>query len=141
MYRARYGNPDRNQQPLVKLARRIGAKIAITTGVGNGFGDLVGGIDGRLKMAEIKNGSKLRTKQEDNIREWQAVGVTVSVIETGPQMLRWLMNAPQPPPRFGKAPVRRIIVEYEDGHREILLPDGDKEPRPDGRPDHDDIDE
>lgn len=125
-----YGNPDKNQGPIVALMRRMGAMVAITTGVGRGFPDVVTAFERRFGMAELKAGDgELRQSQELFRNEWHNVaGVDIPVLRTGQQAVRYLLRAPEPTtPIFGKPRLRRVILEYEDGHREIVLPNGEDE--------------
>lgn len=49
---------DSNQTEIVKAFRAAGALVHITSDLGKGFPDLVVGIGSRLKLVEIKDGSK-----------------------------------------------------------------------------------
>jgi hypothetical protein len=48
------GKVDRNQKEIVDLLRLIGASVAITSGVGSGFPDLVVGWRSRNILIEVK---------------------------------------------------------------------------------------
>jgi Holliday junction resolvase len=47
---------DANQTEIVKALRKVGALVAITSSLGNGFPDIVVGFRGRVYMIEIKDG-------------------------------------------------------------------------------------
>lgn len=70
--RRRYGKPDQNQQPMVDLVRkRLGAAVVITTGVGDGFVDLVVGWRKLTILVEVKKpGGKLQQNQVDFRDTW-----------------------------------------------------------------------
>lgn len=83
--------PDGNQAGLVDLAERLGASVAITSQVGDGFPDLVIGFQGRNYLVEVKvPGGKLRPKQTDFIRTWR--GHPVAVIDNGDDLVRLLLS-------------------------------------------------
>lgn len=46
---------DRNQSEIVKALRAIGAQVALTSSVGQGFPDIVCGFRGRNVLLEIKD--------------------------------------------------------------------------------------
>ncbi len=52
------GRVDSNQKQLVKQLRGIGATVAITSNIGNGFVDIVVGYKGVNYLFEIKDGDK-----------------------------------------------------------------------------------
>ena len=47
---------DANQKETVDALRSVGALVAITSALGNGFPDIVVGFRGRLYLVEIKDG-------------------------------------------------------------------------------------
>lgn len=49
---------DDNQRDIVTVMRQLGASVAPTHTVGNGFPDIVVGYNGVTKLVEIKDGSK-----------------------------------------------------------------------------------
>lgn len=49
---------DDNQAEIVRALRRIGCSVAITSGAGDGFPDIVVGHKGLNLLIEIKDGSK-----------------------------------------------------------------------------------
>lgn len=55
---------DANQNEIVEGLRGVGATVAITSMVGNGFGDIVVGHRGRNFLFEIKDGSKPPSKRK-----------------------------------------------------------------------------
>lgn len=113
-WKKRGGNPDKAQAPLVKLARRLGASVAITSKVGHGVPDSWIGFRGQDVPAEFKTpgemgkrgqrkrGGKLREKQEDFQRTWQ--GRPVQVIETGQDLVRVLLELDANRPDLRPAP-------------------------------------
>lgn len=55
---------DENQGDIVKALRAIGCTVAITSGVGNGFPDLVAGRNKRTYMLEVKDGDKCESARQ-----------------------------------------------------------------------------
>ena len=55
---------DANQKAIVTALRRIGASVAVTSGIGNGFPDIVVGYRGRNYLIEIKDGDKPPSKRK-----------------------------------------------------------------------------
>jgi hypothetical protein len=51
---------DSNQAAIVRMWREMGASVAITSAVGNGFPDTVVGIHGENYLAEIKPDEKAK---------------------------------------------------------------------------------
>ena len=49
---------DANQADIVEALRKVGALVAVTSAVGNGFPDIVVGYSGGLYLMEIKDGTK-----------------------------------------------------------------------------------
>lgn len=45
---------DLNQSPIVEGLRALGFSVAVTSDVGNGFGDIVCGVRGRNLILEVK---------------------------------------------------------------------------------------
>lgn len=54
----RAARTDANQTDIVDALRKVGASVAITSAVGDGFPDLVVGHRGRNFLLEIKDGDK-----------------------------------------------------------------------------------
>lgn len=52
------GRTDANQARIVDALRKIGCTVAITSGVGNGFPDLLVGYRGTTFLMELKDGDK-----------------------------------------------------------------------------------
>ena len=78
MRHANYGNADRNQHAIVDALRKVGATVAITSGVGDGFPDLVVGAHGRTLLIEVKSGRALLNERESRWhREWKGRPVVV----------------------------------------------------------------
>lgn len=73
----RNARKDANQDEIVKFARSIGAKVAITHQLGGGFPDIVVGYHEFNYMIEIKDGSqppskrKLTDDEEQFHSEWK----------------------------------------------------------------------
>ncbi len=113
-WKKRGGNPDKAQAPLVKLARRLGASVAITSKVGHGCPDSWLGFRGQDvpiefktpgelgKNGKRKKGGKLRDKQEDFQRTWQ--GQPVRVVETAEQLVAVLLELDARRPDLRPAP-------------------------------------
>lgn len=57
---------DANQSLLVELWRRLGATVQILSAVGNGCPDILLGYNGLNALVEIKDGSKVPSKQKLN---------------------------------------------------------------------------
>lgn len=55
---------DANQKPIVAALRAIGAKVAPTHGVGQGFPDLVVTYRGRTMLLEIKDPTQPKHRHE-----------------------------------------------------------------------------
>ena len=55
---------DANQSDIVKGLRAIGCSVAITSGAGDGFPDLVVGYYGKNFLIEIKDGAKPPSKRK-----------------------------------------------------------------------------
>jgi hypothetical protein len=55
---------DANQTAIVSAFRKCGATVAITSGLGKGFPDLVVGYRSRNFLVEIKDGSKPPSAQK-----------------------------------------------------------------------------
>lgn len=74
----RHGRIDANQNEIVDALRKsnLAVSVAVTSGLGNGFGDLVIGFGGGNYIIEIKDGSKspskrkLTTAEADFHRDW-----------------------------------------------------------------------
>jgi Holliday junction resolvase len=58
------GRVDSNQKQLVKELRAIGASVAITSNIGNGFVDIVVGYKGVNYLFEIKDGEKVPSQRK-----------------------------------------------------------------------------
>jgi hypothetical protein len=95
------GHPDANQGPLVKLARRLGATVQITSQIG-GWVDATVGFRGVNLLWEIKaegfqakvaKGRKL-TKTEQQQADLRATWTgRIDVIETADDVIRALLQA------------------------------------------------
>lgn len=55
---------DENQPEIVAALRRIGCSVAITSSAGDGFPDIVVGLQGKNFMLEIKDGNKSPSEQK-----------------------------------------------------------------------------
>lgn len=98
--RASGGNPDGNQKDLIKLARRLGASVAIVSQV-NGFTDAVVGFRGSNGLAEFKmpgfkkkqaRGRKItQTEQDQAALRATWAGRPPEIIETYEDLLKFLL--------------------------------------------------
>ncbi len=57
------GKVDANQSEIVQALRAVGASVAITSSLGNGFPDLVVGFRQRNYLLEVKDGNKPPSKR------------------------------------------------------------------------------
>lgn len=111
-----YGNPDSNQAPLVKLARRIGATVRIATALGKGFPDLVVGFRGSTRLWECKKpGGELRDDQADFHRDWR--GAPVEIVRTADDVIRLLTGTPAPRLELGAPRLIAVTLRYSDGRQ------------------------
>lgn len=60
----RAGRTDSNQARIVEALRKIGCTVAITSGVGNGFPDLLVGYRGTTTMLEVKDGERAPSERK-----------------------------------------------------------------------------
>ncbi len=60
---------DANQKEIVDCFRKLGATVAVTSAVGNGFPDVVVGFKGKNYLIEIKDGSKIPSQQKLTSKE------------------------------------------------------------------------
>ena len=58
------GRTDIHQTAIVRALRQIGASVAVTSGLGGGFPDLVWSRAGRTGLMEIKTGNEPLTEAE-----------------------------------------------------------------------------
>ncbi len=80
-WRRRGGNPDANHGDIVDVVERMGGTAASTTGVGDGFPDLVVGFAGWNLLFEIKaRGGSLRDSQVRFSQRWRGL---YQVVRTG----------------------------------------------------------
>ena len=85
----RAANIDKNQLAVVAELRRAGAAVAITSGAGDGFPDLVVGVAGRNYLLEVKRDRErakwaLQPKQVKFHAAWKG---QVAIVETPSQAL------------------------------------------------------
>jgi hypothetical protein len=102
--RKRYGNPDRNQQPIVDLVRAMGGTVEITTGVGDGFPDLVIGWRGLTILVEVKKPGKAaastRLRESQDLFRVRWTGGPVLDVETATELVQKLIDLDvRTPPR------------------------------------------
>lgn len=82
---------DANQPQIVGAFRRLGFSVAVTSGLGAGFPDLVCGRRGYNLLVEIKDGNKppserrLTPAQEDFHSAWRG---TIHIVETIDDVIR-----------------------------------------------------
>jgi hypothetical protein len=108
--RRRYGNPDRNQQPIVDLVRALPASAENLTGVGGGCPDLLVGFRGHTVLAEVKQpGGKLRPSQEDFRQRWH--GGPILLVEDGMTFVQQLiaLDAAHPPKQAAERRLRALF--------------------------------
>lgn len=86
---------DANQRAIVKALRSIGATVAVTSTVGQGFPDICVGYRGRSILMEVKDGSrppserKLTPDQKDFHAAWRGeITVVTSATEAIDYLLR-----------------------------------------------------
>lgn len=83
----RAARTDRNQKLIVEAFRSQGLSVAVTSGAGDGFPDLVVGWHNVSALVEVKDGDKppserkLTPKQEDFHNSWNATIYIVENIE------------------------------------------------------------
>jgi len=82
---------DANQPEIVKKLRDVGATVAVTSALGNGFVDIVVGYRGTNYLLEIKDGSKPPSKRKLTEKEkvfhhtWNG---STAVVESADDALR-----------------------------------------------------
>ncbi len=65
------GNIDSVQPAIVKALRKIGASVAITSGIGGGYPDLTVGYRGKTLLLEVKTGNdQLNAAQRGFHAKW-----------------------------------------------------------------------
>jgi hypothetical protein len=76
-----HGRTDKNQTEIVKALRKAGARVAITSSLGDGYADLVVGFRGEMKWMECKGKGGRLTPDElvfyDNWCEYMVVVYSV----------------------------------------------------------------
>lgn len=85
------GHTDRNQDKIVGALRKVGASVAITSGLGRGFPDLVVGYRTRNILIEVKDGTAPPSKRRltPDQQEWHdAWRGQVCVVESPEEALR-----------------------------------------------------
>lgn len=83
------GRTDANQTPIVEGLRKIeGVSVWVTSGLGNGFPDLVVGYQRRNYLLEVKNplalrgnSSRLTDEEQDFHDAWQGQVAVVESLE------------------------------------------------------------
>jgi Holliday junction resolvase len=76
------GKVDLNQREIVEALRKAGAKVAITSNLGNGYGDLVVGFRGTMMWMECKSkGGRLTQDEKEFYSEWLPYMVVVYSVE------------------------------------------------------------
>ena len=79
---------DENQSDIVKALRKAGYSVAITSGLGEGFPDLLVGARGKNYLLEIKDGSKppsaqkLTADQVEWHRNWRGHVAVIDSVES-----------------------------------------------------------
>ncbi len=83
----RAGRIDANQNEIVQALRAVGASVAITSMIGDGFPDIVVGFRGINYLMEIKDGSKPPSKRRLTSDEkefhdlWRGVAVVANDVD------------------------------------------------------------
>ncbi len=87
---------DANQVDIVKALREIGCSVAVTSGAGDGFPDIVAGRGKKNWLIEIKDGNKPPSAQKlttDQVRfhsEWKGqIDIVTSVDEAVNLVLKY----------------------------------------------------
>lgn len=90
--RRSYGKPDGNQARHVARLRAAGCSVAITSGVGAGFPDLVVGFGGTTALAEVKApGGKFTPAQGRFMVEWLGDKIWILVTDKDTDaLIAWL---------------------------------------------------
>jgi Holliday junction resolvase len=79
---------DNNQGEIVQALRAAGATVAITSGVGQGFPDLVVGINNTNYLVEVKYHSAPLTEDEiEFLRKWRGHYKVVRSVEEAIRMI------------------------------------------------------
>jgi Holliday junction resolvase len=82
---------DDNQNEIVKMLRRIGCSVAITSMVGKGFPDIICAFRGKNFLFEIKDGNKSESRkrltpdEEKFFNTWQG---QISKVESFDEILK-----------------------------------------------------
>jgi len=100
----RRGRVDENHSAIVSLLRSFGCSVASTTGVGDGFPDVVVGFQGVTHLIEIKDGEKSPSKRRltPDEEEWHSTwqGDPVCILESlrdAEELVRkWYRDAAKP---------------------------------------------
>lgn len=99
---------DRNQNEIVKILRQLGCSVYVTSGVGDGFTDIVFGLCGFNFLGEIKDGSKppsarkLTPKEQKFHDEWKGQVCILESIEQAIAFVNCVRN------ECGKPMLQRI---------------------------------
>ena len=76
------GRVDKTQNEIVVALRNVGAKVAITSNLGNGFPDLIVGYRDTIWLMEVKSkGGKLTQDEESFYSEWRPYMVVVYTVD------------------------------------------------------------
>jgi hypothetical protein len=79
---------DNNQAEIVDALRKVGASVAITSRLGDGFPDIVVGYMGQNAMAEIKDGNAGLTEDEMKFfQDWRGNLRILRSVEDAMQLL------------------------------------------------------
>ena len=77
-----HGRTDKNQRDIVSALRKAGARVAITSDLGNGYADLVVGFRGTMMWMECKSkGGRLTQDELSFYSEWCPYMVVVYSVE------------------------------------------------------------
>jgi len=86
---------DRNQSEIVEALRAIGATVAITSGLGKGFPDLVAGYRGINYLIEVKDWQQVPSKRRltpDEAEFHQMWRGQICVVETKDEAISLVMR-------------------------------------------------
>jgi len=92
----KHGNTDSNQKDIVKAFRDFGAAVTVTSGVGDGFVDIVVSYRNEWFMIEIKDGEKCKSAQKltDEEIAWNSKQkAVVYIVATAQDVVNLLTNS------------------------------------------------
>lgn len=76
------GRVDKTQNEIVMALRQVGAKVAITSNLGDGFPDLLVAYRDNILLMEVKSrGGRLTQDEESFYSEWRPYMVVVYTVD------------------------------------------------------------